>query len=121
MKGYGYAVWFKRARHDRSLFTISYGNTSVLCRITVSCGVRFIVSIKEVIVYERKILEKDNGGGWSFLNMCVDKDGNQWTGFHEIVDKLLMLGIAIGKMSFLLPKQMWSILPGGMPYVVVND
>lgn len=65
--------------------------------------------------------KKDNGGGWSFLNMCVDKDGNQWTGFHEVVDKLLMLGIAIGKMSFLLPKQMWSILPGGMPYVVVND
>lgn len=65
--------------------------------------------------------KKDNGGGWSFLNMCMDKDGNQWTGCHDTVDKLLMLGIAIGKMSFLLQRNMWNILPGGMPYVVVND
>lgn len=65
--------------------------------------------------------KKYSGGGWSFLNMCMDKVGNQWTGCHDTVDKLLTLGIAIGKMSFLLPREMWNILPGGMPYVVVND
>ena len=61
------------------------------------------------------------GGGWSFLNMCMRNDGIQWTGLHETMDKLLTLGIAIGKLSYLLPKDMWSILPGGMPYVAVNE
>jgi len=60
------------------------------------------------------------GGGMSFLNMCQDKEDNQWTGFHQTMDELVCLGNAIGKLSFLMPKEMWSILPGGMPYLVVS-
>ena len=26
--------------------------------------------------------KKTGGGGMSFLNACMDKHGNQWTGFH---------------------------------------
>ena len=64
--------------------------------------------------------KKDGGGGMSFLNMCQDKEDNQWTGFHQTMDELVCLGNAIGKLSFLMPKEMWSILPGGMPYLVVS-
>ncbi|MGV6875870.1 hypothetical protein ACUSIJ_24695 [Pseudochelatococcus sp. B33] len=60
------------------------------------------------------------GGGWSFLNACMDRGGGQWTGMHPTMDKLFMLGIAAGKARFLLPRDLWSALPGGMPYVVVN-
>ena len=59
--------------------------------------------------------------GWTFLNICQTKDGELWTGMHQVCDQLVMLGIAIGKMSFCLPRDMWSILPGGMPYVQVSD
>lgn len=59
-------------------------------------------------------------GGWSFLNACMTKDGEQWTGLHQTMDKLFMLGIAAGKARWLLPREMWSALPGGMPYVSVN-
>jgi len=64
--------------------------------------------------------KKSGGGGWSFLNACNDKDGNQWTGLHETMEQLILLGIAIGKVKFQLPREMWKVLPGGMPYLVIE-
>ena len=64
--------------------------------------------------------QRAGGGGWSFLNACMDKDGGQWTGMHQTMDKLFMLGIAAGKAKWLMPRELWSALPGGMPYVIVN-
>lgn len=64
---------------------------------------------------------KSKGGGMSFLNMCVDKNDNQWTGEHRTMEKLLLLGLGIGKVSFAMPQKMWAILPGGMPYITVED
>ena len=58
------------------------------------------------------------GGGMSFLNMCVDKNDNQW-GEHENIDQLICLGIATGKLQYLMPRDKWSLLPGSMPYLVV--
>lgn len=60
------------------------------------------------------------GGGWSFLNTCNDKHGVQWTGLHEVMDKLFMLGIGIGKVKCLMPRDMWDALPGGMPYYSIE-
>jgi hypothetical protein len=64
--------------------------------------------------------QASGGGGWSFLNACMTKTGEQWTGMHPTMDKLFMLGIAAGKARWLMPRDMWSVLPGGMPYVSVN-
>ena len=58
--------------------------------------------------------------GISFLVMCNDKYDRQWTGFHSIVDGLVQLGIASGVVQYTLPRDMWDILPGGMPYVIRN-
>jgi hypothetical protein len=63
---------------------------------------------------------KGVGGGWSFLNACNDRDGEQWTGFHQRVEQLFALGIGLGLASWQLPREMWEVLPGGMPYVVVD-
>lgn len=64
--------------------------------------------------------KKTGGGGMSFLNMCNDKDGNQWADLHKTMDELVALGNATGKLSFLMPKEMWDVLHGGMPYLVIN-
>lgn len=61
------------------------------------------------------------GGGWSFLNACNDRHGELWTGMHSTMDKLFMLGMGIGMVTCQLPREMWSVLPGEMPYYVVND
>ena len=64
---------------------------------------------------------RPGGGGWTFLNMCIDRDGNQWTDLHDMQDKLVCLGRAIGSVEFLMPRDWRKVFPGGMPYIVIND
>lgn len=59
------------------------------------------------------------GGGWSFLNACNDKRGDQWTGLHMTMEKLVCLGIAAGLAKWLM-KDMADVMPGGVPYFVVD-
>lgn len=61
------------------------------------------------------------GGGWSFLNACNDKDGKQWTGSHGSMEQLFQLGIGIGAVECLHPREIWPMFPGGVPYYVVRD
>lgn len=65
--------------------------------------------------------KQSGGGGWSFLNMCNDKHGNQWADLHTTMDELVCLGNAVGKLQFQLPREIWQALPGGMPYLVVLE
>ena len=58
--------------------------------------------------------------GISFLTMCVDQYDRQWTGLHSTVDLLVQLGIASGVIEYTLPREMWDIFPGAMPYVIRN-
>ncbi len=78
-------------------------------------------TIEEMLSYLPDTFKRSGGGGMSFLHMCEDKDGNLWTGDHRTVDQLVCLGSAIGKLSFPMPREMWSYLPGGMPYVLIHD
>lgn len=57
--------------------------------------------------------------GDSFLHMCLDKEGNQW-GEQNNVDELCLLGNAIGRLSFPLPREMWRVLPGSVPMIVIK-
>ena len=59
-----------------------------------------------------------SGGGWSFLNACIDANGNHW-GEYRSIDELLCLGIATKQAKILFPKEMWSAFPGSMPYFSV--
>lgn len=61
----------------------------------------------------------NKGGGWSFLNACMDRDGNQWADLHFTMEQLCCLGIASKQASWLFARYMWSSFPGGMPYVKV--
>lgn len=60
------------------------------------------------------------GGGWSFLQACVDRDGRQW-GEHQQMEALFVLGIAAGRAKWTLPKSLWPSLPAGMPYATIYD
>ena len=65
--------------------------------------------------------QESGGGGWSFLNACNDKHGNQWTGSHQRMEHLFQLGIAIGKVEYQFSREMWHALPGGMPYYIIKS
>lgn len=65
--------------------------------------------------------QADRGGGWSFLNLCVDQNKHQWTSFHQTCDKLVCLGLAIGAVEFCFKqRELWQVFPGGMPYLTIN-
>lgn len=55
--------------------------------------------------------------GWTFLNLCNDKDGKLWTGDHRVTEQLVMLAIAAGVCEYTAPRNMWQSFPGGMPYI----
>lgn len=59
------------------------------------------------------------GGGDSFLNMCMDRHGNHW-GEHINCEELYVLGAACGFAQFGMKKEMWFLLPGGMPYICID-
>ncbi len=63
--------------------------------------------------------QENGGGGWSFLNACDDKHGNQWTGSQRTVEHLFMLGLASGQVTELVPRDLWPTISGGMPYYMV--
>jgi hypothetical protein len=56
------------------------------------------------------------GGGWTFLNLCQTKDGELW-GEHRNCEQLVALAVASGQGGYPMPREMWNVLPGGMPYV----
>ena len=60
------------------------------------------------------------GGGWSFLNACRTRSGEQWTGFHVEMEKLFVLGLGIEMVVCCLDREFWSSLPGGVPYYMVK-
>lgn len=64
--------------------------------------------------------KSDGGGGMSFLNACVDKDGNHWAE-HPTMGMLFGLAIGLGLARYSLPREMWSVLPGGVPYITVDS
>ncbi|MCM1166407.1 MAG: hypothetical protein NC401_10425 [Ruminococcus sp.] len=61
------------------------------------------------------------GDGWTFLNMCIDRNGEQWTDYHKVCDMLLCLGIAIGACQYTIKQRdLWRVFPGEMPYITIN-
>lgn len=63
--------------------------------------------------------KQDGGGGWTLLNLCLNAEGEQWADDQKVMDQLVCLGIAAGKIQALPPRDQWNIFPGGMPYITI--
>jgi len=59
------------------------------------------------------------GKGGSFLGACETRDGVQW-GEHRNMEQLFALSNALGLSRFLVARFLWNMLPGGMPYIVID-
>ena len=73
--------------------------------------------IKEVVADE--FLE-GKGGGMSFLQLCMDREGQQWAE-HRTLDEFCCLAQGLKLASFPLSREFWAVLPGGVPYVVFKN
>lgn len=56
------------------------------------------------------------GGGWTFLNMCQDRDGELW-GEQRTCESLFCLAKGLGLADYCMPREYWGTMPGGLPYV----
>lgn len=77
----------------------------------------------EIVAMLQELPEQfmDNGGGgWSFLNLCTDKNGRLWTGLQSNCEELIALAASLGLADWLMPREVWSAFPGAVPYVVVR-
>ena len=64
---------------------------------------------------------KSKGGGWSFLQACNLQDGTQWTGLHQRMEELFVMGLGLGKVAYCTDKrEIWTAFPGGMPYFILD-
>ena len=72
---------------------------------------------RDVIVEAVKQLDPNFiNNGYTFLNLPFDKDGNQW-GEQTNAEELYVMAAGLGIAEFCLPRDMWAILPGAVPYV----
>ncbi len=76
--------------------------------------------IKALLMELPETFRQKSGGGWSFLQACVDRFGEQW-GEHRNIDQLLCQGIATGQAKILMPREVWEMFPGGMPYFMIVE
>ena len=59
--------------------------------------------------------------GWTFLNFVENGLEFQWTSLHLDADMLLCLGLAHNYIEYCAPRELWSHLPGGVPYIrIIN-
>jgi hypothetical protein len=61
---------------------------------------------------------KDSGD--TYLNLCYNREKLRWTVDNATMEKLIVLGIAIGKAAFYLPKKTGDSFQINMPYVVIK-
>lgn len=57
---------------------------------------------------------------WTFLDICTNKNGELWTGEHSVCEQLIVMAIGLNLMDYCFPREMWAILPGGVPYLIVK-
>jgi hypothetical protein len=76
--------------------------------------------IEELLAELPVEFRRSGAGGWSFLKGSLDRHGAQWTGVHLTVEMLFVLGMAIGKVKFVHPREKWWTLPQGLPYLVID-
>ena len=77
-------------------------------------------NIIELLMQLSESFFKGIGDGDSFSNAVRNDRGIVWTKSQVEVDQLLALGLGIGMITYSLPRDMWAILPGGMPYFTIN-
>jgi hypothetical protein len=77
--------------------------------------------IKALLNLLPDVFRVSGGGGASFLQANMDRNGEQWTGVHQRMEQLFQLGLATCQVTLLTPRETWHLFPGGVPYYAIKD
>lgn len=64
--------------------------------------------------------KRSKGGGWAFVNLCMNNKDEQWCDLHDTMDELVALGVAIERVKFMGGIDT-KLMAGGLPYVMYID
>lgn len=67
-----------------------------------------------------KFFKHGEAGGCTFLNLPFNAQGVQWCEQFTAA-QLCILGIGLGLVEYLMPPEMWDALPGGVPYLAIEN
>lgn len=60
------------------------------------------------------------GDGECFLECGATRFGQLWTDSLPLMEKLCVLGLAVGLVAFTTPRETWPRLPAGLPNITVK-
>jgi hypothetical protein len=87
-----------------------------------SANLASYISQIEAMLQELPDVFREEHGGGLFSGMQYTNDGHRWTTSALTTEKLLLLGMAIGRLRFVLPKHQWKFIKNGEPIIVaVNE
>jgi hypothetical protein len=75
--------------------------------------------VKEILREIPPEFHENTGGGYMFQKLCMDKNNRQW-GEHVDMELLCCLAIGLNLGKWVFPREIWKVLPGGLPYVCFN-
>jgi len=73
-------------------------------------------SISEVVA----MLPERFHAGDTFLNLCKTQNDELWTGDQTVCEQLVVMAIGLGLMEYCFSREVWRMLPGGVPYIIVR-
>lgn len=80
---------------------------------------KYAGEIRSMLEQLPETFRESEGGGASFLEACFDKDGNHWAE-HRTMEELFCLGMAADLVKLCTPRDIWYLLPGGVPFFTVT-
>lgn len=100
-----------------------------ICEFTITNGImkNVVFNTARINQYKTQIAELVGmlpriDAAESFLNLCNDKNGNQWADLHQTMEQLVQLGIASEILAYFPvdDRKVWASFPGGMPFIIRN-
>ena len=58
--------------------------------------------------------------GYTFLDLCRTKADELWTGEQLVCEELVVMSIGLELMTYCFSREIWKVLPGGVPYIIVK-
>lgn len=108
--------WCVAAKNSRAN-TISVESWSQNVKLLKSRLVGYEFDIRQMLKY---LPDSFQTGGYSLKHADKDRFNRFWTESYETIEKLFIMGIALGFAKHVFPKPQWKDLPDKMPYYLVT-
>ncbi len=79
-----------------------------------------VIALAREVFQDPFLTSHVDGGGYSFLQIVVDREGNHWCE-HRTAQELMGLCLGLGLATYPIPRDMWPALPGEVPYLTVHS